>query len=262
MTRFVRASTLALFSAALLSTPAWAAPARSFPRITDADETIYAVQRKAYLVKGALEVTPMAAMLISDRFVDSYAPALSLSYHLAENFAVEAFGAYMFSSPSSVTTEVLQRGQLSPELAKSTELRWAAGLGVQWSPVYGKVELWGRHLGTFNFYLSAGAALGQSRAPCTAGEALDGGGQCPAAGLNAAETLYAPSEFRPMGVFGAGLRFYLSRRIGLKLELKDYVYSARVYRPDAAEGTQLTDAIRNNVFAQIGVSFLFGGEEE
>src|SRR5690242_12863589 len=47
-----------------------------FPRVADDEETIYAVQRKAYLVRQKIELTPMFAGTFSDRFVQTFAPAL------------------------------------------------------------------------------------------------------------------------------------------------------------------------------------------
>jgi outer membrane beta-barrel protein len=246
-----------------------------FPRVADDEETIYAVQRKAYLVLHKFELTPMFAATFSDRFVQTFAPALSVSYHVAENFGLELFGSYMFPTESDLTTEILDKGKLQPEVAKLTQLLWAAGIGVQWSPIYGKIQIFGNSLGNFSFYLGAGAGLGQTRVQCTPGLELDpmrgypvnedGVALCPM--IDVAEQgvdarVFEPSRLQFMGAFSGGVRFYFSNAVGLKFEIKDYVFATRVFRPTATEGTQrFTDAIRNNIFAQLGVSFLFGGEE-
>jgi outer membrane beta-barrel protein len=243
-----------------------------FPRIADEEETIYAVQRKAYLVNHKLELTPMVSASFTDRFVQTFAPAASVTYHLAENFAIELFGSYMFPSESSLTTEILEKGKLTPEIAKLTQLLWAAGLGVQWSPIYGKIQLFGASLGNFNFYVGAGGGIGQTRVLCTPGLDLDPNRgfnppTCPMVEINPNDTstlhiVYEPSRLQAMGALSGGVRFYFSNRIGLKFEVKDWIFSTRVYRPASTEPTQrFTDAIRNNVFAQIGLSFLIGGEE-
>jgi outer membrane beta-barrel protein len=246
-----------------------------FARIADEEETIYAVQRKAYLVRQKIELTPMFAATFSDRFVQTFAPAVSATYHVAENFGLELFGSYMFPAESDLTTEILDKGKLTPEIAKLTQMLWSAGLGVQWSPIYGKVQIFGSSLGNFSFYLGAGAGLGQTRVQCTPGLELDpnrgfpvneeGKALCPmidveTQGVNA--RVFEPSRLQFMGSFSGGVRFYFSSSIGLKFEIKDYVFATRVYRPGTNEPTQrFTDAIRNNIFAQLGVSFLFGGEE-
>ncbi|NJK89677.1 MAG: outer membrane beta-barrel domain-containing protein [Myxococcales bacterium] len=243
----------------------------NFPRIVDEEETIYAVQRKAYLVREKLEVSVMFSALFNDRFVESYAPVGSVTYHLAENFGLELFGGYFIPNPSDGRTELVNAAGLRPEFARLTELLWAVGIGGQWSPVYGKLEIAGRQLGNFNFYLSAGVAVGQTRTECIASFPLDpgqfGSGQDFETCEEGTGTKYEPEVFRPMGSFAGGLRFYFNERIGLRFEVRDYVFASRVYRPSAAGAANQTgperfsDAIRNNLYANIGISFLFGGED-
>jgi len=258
----------------------------AFPRIADDEETIYAVQRKAYLVKNKFELTPMGAVSFTDRFVVNGGWAASVSYHLAENFGVEMYGAQLFPNESGLTDEILERGRLTPEIAKLTQMRWGWGVGVQWSPIYGKIEIFDISLGNLGFYLAAGIGAGQSRVQCTlttpldpnvfgesrntpgmprlCGERDDGTLPMPMTGdrEDAFRIFYEPNRTHFMATIGGGVRFYFSNLIGLKLEVKDWLFPARVFRPGSNEPTQrYTDAIRSNIFVQAGASFLFGGEE-
>jgi len=254
----------------------------NFPRVADDEETIYAVQRKAYLIKEKFEVSLMFSALFNDRFVQSYSPVASVTYHLAETFGLELFGGYFIPNPSGAREELLERSSLRPEFARLSELIWAAGIGGQWSPIYGKVEIAGKQLGNFNFYVSAGIAFGQTRAECVDGFALDPNSFdptdaddlpfCPV-GDEPGETQYAPEVFRPMGSFAGGVRFYFNNWLGLRFEIRDYLFASRVFRPNFREGQEpgdrtsqaneqrFSDAIRNNVYANIGLSILFGGEK-
>ena len=243
-----------------------------FPRISDDDETIYAVQRKAYLLKNKWEITPMFGLAFNDRFVSTLAPGLSVAYHLAENFAIEAYGAFMLPSESALTEEILIEFKLTPEVAKLTQMRWAAGVGVQWSPIYGKVHIFDEYLGNFSIYIGAGIGAGQTRVRCTPGNELDPNRgfnppTCPAQDEQVSplevNEVYEPLSTKLMGSISGGIRFNFSNSIGLKIEVKDYIFAARVFRPQTSDAStqRFTDAIRNNVFAQIGVSFLLGGEE-
>jgi outer membrane beta-barrel protein len=236
-----------------------------FARVTDDEETIYAVQRKAYLIKNKTEVSLMFTALFNDRYVQSYAPVGSIVYHLSENFGLEAYGGYLFPDESGATTELFERGGFRPPFALLTQLLWAGGLGVQWSPVYGKIEIGGQELGNFSFYLTAGVAVGQTRVECTANGLLDpaqfGEGSTCEEPSDPEDQVYEPATFRPMGMFGGGLNFYLNDRFGLKAEVRDFLFSSRVFRPDEAGQLFFSDAIRNNVYASIGVSVLFGGGE-
>lgn len=259
-----------------VSAPAWAqeeagsAPSTSddaseeFARISDDEETIYAVQRKAYLVKDKLEVTPFVAASFADRFIQTYAPAASVTYHVAENFGLELFGAYFFPNESGLTEDILNKFSLRSDTAKLTQMLWSAGVGVLWSPIYGKIRVLGGSLGNFAFYLGVGFAVGETRVACDANQRIDPeafgeGALCPMVQA-AGDVVYEPSTFRPMAALSGGVRFNFSSSFALRFEVKDYLFTARVYRPDADQQA-LSDAVRNNLFAQLGVSFLFGGED-
>lgn len=262
--------------------PAEAAPASDgapFPRISDDEETIYAVQRKAFLVGGKFELTPLFTSSFSDRFVQTFGFGGSVVYHLSENFGLELQGVYLLPDESSLTTEILQALSLQTDTAKLTQMLWATSAGVQWSPIYGKLEVFGEYLGNFNFYLGAGVGIGQTRVQCNNQGPLDPNRGFPADSrgevvcnpdmvdtiqeelpVGQQQTFYEPNTFRVMGALTAGFRFHFSTWLALKFEVKDYIFAARVYRPESTEG--FSDAIRNNIFAQVGVSFLLGGDED
>ena len=75
----------------------------NFPRISDDEETIFAVQRKAYLVDRKIELSLMPAASFTDRFVFTLGGSLSATYHVAENFGLEFFGTYLFPTESDLT---------------------------------------------------------------------------------------------------------------------------------------------------------------
>ncbi|MEM1022745.1 MAG: outer membrane beta-barrel domain-containing protein [Myxococcota bacterium] len=243
-----------------------------FARVTDSEETIYAVQQKAYLIKDKVEISIMFSALFNDRFVQSYAPVASVTYHVAENLGLEAFGGYFFPGESGALNEIFDQANLRPQFATQTQLLWAAGLGVQWSPIYGKLEIAGRQLGNFNFYLTTGVAVGETRVECTANFRIDprfDGGEngTPAVCPDGERPVYEPNTFRPMAVFGGGFRFYFNETIGLKAEVRDYLFASSVFRPpregdsgplgETSAPLQYSDAIRNNIYANVGVSILF-----
>ncbi|MEO1230838.1 MAG: outer membrane beta-barrel domain-containing protein [Myxococcota bacterium] len=240
-----------------------------FSRVIDDEETIYAIQRKAYLIKGKFEVTPMYSTLVGDRFVateNSIAGHLSVAYHLSEQFAFEIFGGVYNPTESETTSELLDQLKLETEQAKLTHLQGAAGAGFQWSPVYGKLQFAGVSLGNFAFYLGLGAAAGITRVQCKGTEQLDPNtfdpdpavdAQVPRCQQDSLEVAYEPSQVRFMGTFSAGVRFRFLSWLGLKAEIRDYIFTSRVYRPDA---NVYSDSVRNNLFLNVGVSFLFGGE--
>lgn len=236
-----------------------------FSRVIDEDETIYAIQRKAYLLEDSFEVSVMWSNLVGDRFVttDSYGGgALSLAYHLSEAFAIEAYGGYFNPTDSEAADELLSL-TLAIERSKLTQLLWAGGVGVQFSPIYGKLQFFDTSLGNFAFYLGVGAGLGQTRVRCTPPQTLDpntyGEGQSCTGSTEPDADVYAPEVTRFMGSFSAGFRFQFNNWLGLKAEVRDYIFTARVYEPDSAASS--SDTIRNNLFVQLGVTFLLGGSD-
>lgn len=265
----------------------------SFSRIIDEEETIYAIQRKAFLIKNKVEVSLMLPFLMGDRFVasqplidielDEGDPAVvgdesrfevpilegisgSVAYHLSEQFALELFGGFFNPGESETTTELLDQLQLETEQAKLTQLQGAAGLGFQWSPIYGKLQFAGLSLGNFAFYLGLGAAAGITRTQCKGTERLDPNTfdpdpavdpSAPRCQQTSLAVAYEPSQVRFMGSFSAGFRFRFGNSLGLKAEIRDYIFTSRVYRPDA---NVYSDSVRNNLFFNVGVTLLFGGE--
>lgn len=237
-----------------------------FPRVSDEDETIYAIQRKAYLIKKKWEFTPMYATTINDRFVETHSLSGSVMYHLAENLGLELYGGGMFPTESALTQEILEAYGLTTETAKYTQMLWAFGVGFQWSPLYGKIHLFDTYLGNFALYVGAGIGTGQTRVRCTSNEVLgpnQSNERCdvvdPTEGF---QEVYEPASFRLMGTITAGMRFNFTNWLGLKVEVRDYIFSARVYRPEPSPESPLgfSDTIRNNLFVQVGVSFFAGGE--
>jgi outer membrane beta-barrel protein len=240
-----------------------------FRRVADEEESIYAIQQKAYLVKSKFEASLMFSALFNDRFVQSYAPVGSLTYYFGENFGLELFGGYLFPTESDATTELAASANRRPPFSSLTQLLWAAGIGAQWSPIYGKVRIAGNELGNFSFYVTGGFAVGQTRVQCIPNENLDprfDQSNCPLPEDPTDDTavVYEPETFRPMGVLGGGFRFYFEDWLGAKFEVRDYIFASRVYRPGQNEPGQATptdlrysDTIRNNLYLNIGISFLF-----
>ena len=144
-----------------------------FPRISDDEETIFAVQRKAFLMNKKVEISVSPAFTFTDRFVQTYGGAGAIGYHLAENFAVELFGVGLIPDESALTDEILRGEKLTPEVAKLTQMLGGVGIGAQWSPIYGKIEIFDDALGNFSFYVGAGVGMGWTRVSCTPATLLD-----------------------------------------------------------------------------------------
>lgn len=226
-------------------------------------ESVYIVQKKPYLNKGKLELSAMYNVLLGDRFVsteNNIAFAGGVGYFLTEHLALELFGGVFRPTESETSKELSRELGLLSENAQLTQLLWATGLGVQWTPIYGKFQFIGDSLGVFSIYLGLGAGIGGSRVQCVGVEALDqntfGDQSCSAP--TSGEVAYEPEQLQVLGSINGGLRLRFGERFTFRTELRSYIFSSRVYRPDSVQRPAFSDAVRNNIYIQAGFSILLG----
>lgn len=240
---------------AVVSTPATdvAAPAEAASAgVTD--ESIYVIQRRAYSKKGSFEVTPLFFTSLNNKFVGNLGLGFSAAYHLRENLAVEIMTSLpflMYSFYSGLVYELYDKESLTPEVVDLKQLRYWGAASLDFSALYGKFELYGIML-DYDFYATAGFGLATTVETCTP----PGEGECgEASDTGVGRGLQAPAEqwdrLKIAGSLGGGMRIFFSDNLGLRLEMRDVVYSDR-----AAEAGAITTDIRNNVFFIAGVSFL------
>lgn len=230
------------------------------------EETVYTVQGKRFLMQGRFELTPQFAQSVSDQFTSHTGVLVSGLYHLKENVAIEATAGAFFwwdqpgvSNPrlggrdTDLTVELRQKESLAPERVKLYQFPYLFAGNLQWSPLYGKVNIQDWVLGQFNLYLSVGAGVAGLQL-----EALQGSG-----GANK-EFVELPTPIALTTSFGGGLRFYFTDWLGVRVEVRDYVMPLSVFAsgdnavPDAnAGGTGPSFDVTNLVLAQLGVSFVF-----
>lgn len=240
MQRFICTSLIAAVLACGLTTPVEA---------KKDDESIYVVQRRSYSKRGKFEVTPMMAASINNKFVGFIGPALSLAYHVRENFALEVNGGYTFGYYSGLVYEVYDYEDLIPENVDLKQLQWFAAFSAQWSPLYGKFNVFGI-LGDFDFYLSAGLGVAATKEPCLSNQVGCTSLENLGFGLQTPE---ATSDYLKLaGNFGIGMRLFFADWLGVRVEIHDISYGDKV----ESQGETTSD-IRNNLAAFVGASFLF-----
>ena len=188
-------------------------------------------------------------------------------YHLKENVAIEAtVGAFFWwdagaagprlgGRDTDLTVELRQKENLAPERVKLYQFPYLVAGNLQWSPLYGKVNIQDFVLGQFNLYLSVGAGVtGLQLETLTPGppgnktfvELKGLGGVLPPVALTTS--------------FGGGLRFYFTEWLGVRVEVRDYVMPLAVFQTG---DTAVDDAdapsfdVTNLVLGQVGVSFVF-----
>jgi len=224
------------------------------------EETIFVVQGKPFLVQGKFELTPQIAQSINDSFTSHTGIILSGLYHLKENVAVEAtLGGFGWLDERSglprvggrdtdLTVELRQKENLAPERVKLYQFSYLAAANLQWSPMYGKVNVSDFVLGQFNLYLSVGAGISGLQL-----ETLTPG---------VAQQNFVPlaTPIAPLASFGGGLRFYFTDWLGVRVEVRDYVMPLAVFQ-NGDSAVEDADApsfdVTNLILTQLGVSFVF-----
>jgi outer membrane beta-barrel protein len=232
------------------------------------EETIYVVQGKPFLAQGHFELTPQFAQSVNDSFTSHTGLMLSGLYHLKENVALEAtvgvFGWWdqpgvtaprLGGRDTDLTTELKQKENLAPERVKLYQFPYVVAADLQWSPLYGKVNVQELALGQFNVYLSVGAGAAglqlETLTPGVPNKNFD-------VGLKGPFGVLPPMALTTS--FGGGLRFYFTEWLGLRFEVRDYVVPLSVFQSGdnaVADADSPSFDVTNFVLAQAGVSFVF-----
>jgi outer membrane beta-barrel protein len=214
------------------------------------NERVHVLQKRDYSVKNKIEVTLLGGLSLGDVFTQNYSLGVGLDYHLNEAFALEASwftsgfpagskndSARFGMTYTDAVTE-LKETDLSPLAADLSMMSNCASLNVQFSPIYGKFSLFNATLGHADFFLTAGGGVAWTEYRDTSNVWQDTG------------TYF-------VGNFGLGFRIFIVRWFAVRLDLRDFAFSARVDQGVNGVSTK----IRNNLFFMLGLSFLFGGEE-
>jgi outer membrane beta-barrel protein len=230
------------------------AAADDMPRnLTLPDESIYVVQRRAYVKRGSVELTPFFFMTMSNKFSSSLGPGLALVYHPRENLALEISSSVpgvMRSAYSSLIYELNDVERLAPEPVDLKELRYFGAVSLQFSALYGKFDFYG-HLIDYDIYGSAGPAIATTVEPCAPAGQGDCGPDNEALGRGLRSPVDSADRYKIAASLAGGLRLFFADWIGLRIELRDLVYADR-----AGEGAANTTDIRNNIMLIGGLSFL------
>ncbi|MBL9039552.1 MAG: outer membrane beta-barrel domain-containing protein [Archangium sp.] len=194
---------------------------------------VHIVEQKAYSDSGRREVVLYpVAMQVNGKFTQHYGTMGSFVYHLQENFGLQISGGYnWYNSESGFNGELVEK--FRSEAQAATSLLWTWGIlgGVEVTPIYGKFALFEGTLAHFAVVINGGAGIGGTRHQLKAETVNSAGVVSPAT--------YGDTGLRFMGSLGAGFRLQLGKRIAVRLELRDVVYTARMERVNGCDVTDL-----------------------
>ncbi len=208
------------------------------------EDRIKAVQGRMFLKKGRIEIAPSFILGLNDPFSQNLGGQLNLEYFIAESFGINANFGYVTDITADNSTFVspktfLEKNELAvPEMGK---MKYYAGGGATWSPIYGKVSFLSQLIVHFDAFISLNFGIAGVEYRGWEGEMN-----------NRVEKDMGGMRF--MSSVGVGERIFLNRWLVLKFELKDIIYTMDLkpkYYPDG-----ITD-IQNNIVGLIGIGLYF-----
>lgn len=194
----------------------------------DPDVAVHIVEKKQFRDQGRLELIlyPVVAQL-NGEFSQHYGSALSLVWHLQENFGLQLTPVYNWSAQTSAFNRELN-SSVSEEAQASASLliRYGGILGVEVAPLYGKFAFYQGLLGRFQVVVNAGAGIASTEHELKPGNA-------------AGVATYGNTGARFMGSVGAGFRVAIADRFTVRVEARDLLYAARVDRVNGCSQSDL-----------------------
>jgi outer membrane beta-barrel protein len=199
------------------------------PQVTEAQlaalqkadyEKIWVLQRRPFLKKGRVDVSPMFGSNFNDPLVNFYSIGGDVNYHLNEDMAVGLRGYYTLNTETADFDRMIQQYSLFPLISRPI---WSTTLNFQYAPLYGKFAFFDSFIIPWELYTRAGVGWVQ--------------------------TFIAG---RVMLTAGAGQRFFLNRFMTLNLDI-DYQAFQEEFQTTA--GTE--SRILNNMMFNVGMSIYF-----
>lgn len=191
---------------------------------------VQVVVDRLYPKASRFELDVFFGVLPNDAFLLYLTPGLRMAWHFNEQWALELGGAYSLGVDTGLRKQLEQNDALIQARTRDQVIA-RFGLAVVWSPIYGKFAWVNSKVAHFDMYflLEAGGVY-------TEGEESLGldGGIWPEVGL------------------GLGFRFFLSKRVSVRLEFRQ--------RLAVREGLE-DDAFRLAFPSEIslGLAFVLGG---
>lgn len=201
-------------------------------KLLESFDDIAVIQRRYLPKSGRFEFFIGGGTNINDAFFVGNGIQGRFGYHLNERFAIELMADIFSNSNRNVTEELKERG-IETLGQVSTDLYY--GLGLKWSPIYGKYALFNEKIVPFDLYFSAalGFTLPKIGDPARTLEVQEDVGQVP--------TLH----------LATGQIYALTKYMALRWDLAWHFF--RVNSPLTGN----PDAIQTNMFFHVGLSFFF-----
>jgi len=212
---------------------------------------MYAVQQIYALRMRRVEVNPYWSFTLNDQFVTHPAPGLAINYYITNVFAVGLNGNWYrpfggnLNQDSTFNSQARRAARIAVPLQ---EYDWSAALNFTYVPFYGKFAGFGDFIFSYDAYLVGGIGALSDR---------------PIAVVDPDNRTF-DSKINVAFNVGLGLRIFFNRWFTTVLEVRDYIYPAKLEatteatsakaKQDPATWYEEKSTLTNNVQAQIGIS--------
>lgn len=210
----------------------------------DLDERIQPVSGKMFVKDGRHELTPTLGLSLGDAFFTKYLVGARYAYHLTEDLSAGLSFAYAFSSPSGAVTRCDSDGQncrvpTRDDLARAPgDVGMMATAEVAWAPLYGKISVLAQRVLHFDTYGLLGAGVLETKIAPVGSRTVE-------------------STMTPALHLGVGQRYFVSRDVTLRFEIRDVLY-----RQEVQGKTGVEKDLQNQLLFTIGLSFFLGDAPE
>ena len=204
------------------------------------------VRRQLLHRAGRFELEPKATFTLNDAYVRNGIFGLSASIFLDNAFGLTAsagIGALNFDTSlrRSLEARLDDRGGGELEETAYSQVGWAADVGLTYVPMFGKFSVLNSFFSHYDVHFLGGMALISESALPAAGD--DG------------EVHPELEGIRPGGMFGAGMRFFLSDGFSMNFQVRSYLYPRTEISQGDAEAR-----LGNMVMLSLGVGIFLPGD--
>ncbi len=196
------------------------------------------VRRQLLHRASRLELEPRLAFTLNDAYIRNGLVGLSASYYLNDSFGFTGSGGFGVLGMDTSLRESFEAelAEENPDAAQETSYSRIGFLvdgGLIWVPAFGKLSFLNSAFTHYDVHLIGGMALVNERV-----EAAVSGG----------EEDGQLEGMRPAGMFGAGLRLFMSEQFSLNFQVRNYLF------PRAEVSQQDVDpSLSNTVMFTVGL---------
>jgi outer membrane beta-barrel protein len=266
------------FSGLALVSLAFAAPAAAQSRTSPLDGQP-TVRHKEELRDGRFEITPTFEASISAPFKNTLAGGLKIEYHITDVFSVDAlffFGSSLNTglldqvADSLPTTDAPASMDLTPSrttaLSHANSIPIHGGVGLTFTPFFGKLALFQKAFLAYDIYLSGGFGFAKTENDFQGDDKATTCEQfCDDATKDPRDKFTDPrndgphnAAFNPGVQFGGGLHLFFNNWAALDIYVRDYMFGDNPSGLDFNNDNRVDDSDRrflSHLFVGVGIAF-------